>query len=59
MAASTDPGQANTRQISTPARAQAAAPFLAAEKKGVFARSSTNSEDLPNFSSAGLYTSYY
>ncbi len=26
-------------------------------KKGVFARSSTNSEDLPNFSGAGLYTS--
>lgn len=25
--------------------------------KGVFARSSTNSEDLPNFSGAGLYTS--
>lgn len=27
------------------------------EQKGVFARSSTNSEDLPNFSGAGLYTS--
>jgi phosphoenolpyruvate synthase/pyruvate phosphate dikinase len=26
-------------------------------EKGVFARSSTNSEDLPNFSGAGLYTS--
>src|SRR5204863_2742997 len=25
--------------------------------KGVFARSSTNSEDLPNFNGAGLYTS--
>ncbi|MEO6726648.1 MAG: PEP/pyruvate-binding domain-containing protein [Blastocatellia bacterium] len=26
-------------------------------EKGIFARSSTNSEDLPNFSGAGLYTS--
>jgi hypothetical protein len=31
--------------------------FGSLEKKGVFARSSTNSEDLPNFSGAGLYTS--
>ena len=31
--------------------------FGSLEKKGVFARSSTNSEDLPNFSGAGLYSS--
>lgn len=38
-------------------RAQTHAVFGSLEKKGVFARSSTNSEDLPNFSGAGLYTS--
>ncbi len=38
-------------------RAKTQAIFGSLEKKGVFARSSTNSEDLPNFSGAGLYTS--
>ncbi len=38
-------------------RAKVRATFGSLEKKGVFARSSTNSEDLPNFSGAGLYTS--
>lgn len=38
-------------------RAKTRAVFGSLEKKGVFARSSTNSEDLPNFSGAGLYTS--
>lgn len=38
-------------------RAQTRTVFGNLEKKGVFARSSTNSEDLPNFSGAGLYTS--
>jgi rifampicin phosphotransferase len=38
-------------------QAKVRAVFGSLEKKGVFARSSTNSEDLPNFSGAGLYTS--
>ena len=38
-------------------RTKVRAVFGKLEKKGVFARSSTNSEDLPNFSGAGLYTS--
>jgi rifampicin phosphotransferase len=37
--------------------AKARALFGDLSKNGVFARSSTNSEDLPNFSGAGLYTS--
>ncbi len=38
-------------------RAKVRTTFGSLAKKGVFARSSTNSEDLPNFSGAGLYTS--
>ena len=38
-------------------RTKVRATFGSLAKKGVFARSSTNSEDLPNFSGAGLYTS--
>ncbi|MBL8203406.1 MAG: PEP/pyruvate-binding domain-containing protein [Blastocatellia bacterium] len=38
-------------------RTKVRATFGRLEQKGVFARSSTNSEDLPNFSGAGLYTS--
>ena len=38
-------------------RAKVRSVFGKLEQKGVFARSSTNSEDLPNFSGAGLYTS--
>ncbi len=38
-------------------RAKVRAVFGSLQQKGVFARSSTNSEDLPNFSGAGLYTS--
>jgi hypothetical protein len=38
-------------------RAKVRATFGSLQQKGVFARSSTNSEDLPNFSGAGLYTS--
>ncbi|MBS1808448.1 MAG: PEP/pyruvate-binding domain-containing protein [Acidobacteria bacterium] len=44
-------------EFSRSLRAKARAVFGSLEKKGVFARSSTNSEDLPNFSGAGLYTS--
>lgn len=38
-------------------QAKVRATFGNLAQKGVFARSSTNSEDLPNFSGAGLYTS--
>jgi rifampicin phosphotransferase len=38
-------------------RAKTRALFGDLARNGVFARSSTNSEDLPNFSGAGLYTS--
>ncbi len=38
-------------------RAKTQVVFGSLAKRGVFARSSTNSEDLPNFSGAGLYTS--
>ena len=49
-------GKHNT-EFSRLLRAKTQAVFGSLQKKGVFARSSTNSEDLPNFSGAGLYTS--
>jgi rifampicin phosphotransferase len=47
----------HTPEFQRTLRAKVRAVFGSLEKKGVFARSSTNSEDLPNFSGAGLYSS--